>query len=233
MTNRNYNQIHDIFTFAAQLNIQRICFYHLISAGSAAKNNLKCTIEQTRQALNDILDCAKQYAVKGITEVLTVGNHADGPFVLNRLKQENSPLFEKSLNLLQKFGGNKIGVKIFAIDAVGSVHPDQFWQNFSLGNVTKTKLDDILKNSLNIFKNKTIFAPDRCKKCNWLKICGTNARFCSLCHSREGGNPKSNLSAEALAKVEWLLEPDCYLNDEEMSITGVSNAEFTRQDAKA
>jgi len=231
MTNLNFNQIKDIFSLVAELNVQRICFYHLISAGNAARNNLKCTNEQIRQALNDICDCAQDYASRGVTEVLTVGNHADGAFILNRLKQENLPLYGKSLGLLQKFGGNKIGTKLFAIDSAGSVHPDQFWQNFSLGNVTETKLEDILKNSLNIFKDKTIFAPDRCRKCRWLNLCGTNARF--LCHSRESGNPKSNLSAEALAKVEWLLEPDCYLNDEEMSITGVSNAEFTRQDAKA
>jgi radical SAM protein with 4Fe4S-binding SPASM domain len=244
ITKRNFNQIRDVFPLAAQLNIQRICFYHLISAGNAARNNLKCTNGQIRQALNDICDCAQSYALKGVTEVLTVGNHADGPFILNRLKQENSPLHQKSSNLLQKFGGNKIGVKIFAIDAVGSVHPDQFWQNYSLGNITETKLEDILKDSLNIFKDKTLFAPHRCKKCKWLNLCGTNARFVFPCHSRESGNLKSGLSAEApalhsmqcdggLAKAEWLLEPDCYLNDEEISITGVSNAEFTRQDAKA
>jgi len=45
------------------------------------------------------------------------------------------------------------------------------------GNIIEAKLEDILKNSLNIFKDKTIFAPDRCRKCRWLKICGTNARF--------------------------------------------------------
>ncbi|MFA5293707.1 MAG: radical SAM protein [Phycisphaerae bacterium] len=230
ITNRNFNQIADIFSLAQKLNIRRICFYHLISAGRAVKNNLKCTAEQTRQALDDILDCAKKFAAKGVTEALTVGNHADGAFVLNRLKQENSPFYEKSLELLQKFGGNKIGTKIFAVDASGNVHPDQFWQNFSLGNITEIKLAEIFKKSLNIFSDKTKFAPDRCKNCRWLKICGTNMRFFSLCHSREGGNPKVDLSAEALAKVEWILEPDCYLSDEE--VEGKQN-EFASQNAKA
>ncbi len=214
ITNRNFNQIKDIFSLAAKLDIPRICFYHLILAGQAAKNNLKCTNQQTRQALNDILDCAKDYSAKGITEVLTVGNHADGPFILNRLKQGNSPLYEKTLDLLTKFGANKIGVKIFAIDPAGSVHPDQFWQNFSLGNITDKKLEDIFKNSLSIFKDKTIFAPQRCKKCLWLKICGTNMRFFGKDY-----------------KSQWLLEPDCFLNDDE--ITGVSNAEFACQNTKA
>jgi len=205
MTNRNFSQIADIFSLAEKLNVQRICFYHLISAGQAVKNDLKCTSQQIRQALNDILNGALEFSSKGVTEVLTVGNHADGAFVLNRLKQENSPFYEKSLNLLQKFGGNKIGTKIFAIDSAGNVHPDQFWQNYSLGNVTETKLEEIFKKSLSIFMDKTKFAPDRCKNCLWLKICGTNMR-------------------------DLQLEPACYLSDEE--IKGKQN-EFACQNAKA
>ena len=213
--NRNFNQIYDIFALAARLNVQRICFYHLISAGQAAKYNLKYSNEQIRQALSDICDCSQLYAEKGVTEVLTVGNHADGVFILNRLKQKNSPLYEKSFDILEKFGGNKIGTKIFAIDPSGSVHPDQFWQNYSLGNVTKSDLKSIIDNSFDIFHDKTIFAPQKCKKCRWLKICGTNARF-------TGRDCKS----------EWFLEPDCFLNDKEISAVGVSDAEFASQNAQ-
>ncbi len=205
ITNRNYNQVCDIFSLAAELNVQRICFYHLISAGQAAKNNLKCTAPQIRQTLNAILDCAQDYAAKEVTEVLTVGNHADGPFILNRLKHQNTPQYGKTLNLLTKFGGNKIGTKIFAIDAAGNVHPDQFWQNFSLGNVTEKKLKDIFENSSKIFMDKTVFAPTGCKKCSWLRICGTNMR-------------------------DVHLEPACYLTDEE--IQGKQNEPIC-QNAKA
>lgn len=215
ITNRNFNQIKDIFSLAGKLNVQRICFYHLISAGNAAKNNLKCTDQQIRQALNDICDCAQDYAARGVIEVLTVGNHADGPFILNRLKQESSPLYEKSFDLLQKFGGNKIGAKIFAIDPAGNVHPDQFWQDFSLGNIAESNLEYILNNFLNIFKNKISFAPKRCKKCKWLNLCGTNARF--------NGDYKS----------EGFLEPACFLDEQEISIVEKSNGKFTCQNAQA
>lgn len=216
ITNRNFNEIKDIFSLAAKLGIQRICFYHLISAGNAAKNNLKCTNEQIRQALNDICDCAQDYTQKGVTEILTIGNHADGAFILNRLKRGNSPLYQKSFDLLEQFGGNKIGVKIFAIDPAGNVHPDQFWQHFSLGNVAAQGLKDIINNSLNIFINKALFAPQKCKKCKWLNLCGTNARF-------KGADYKS----------EGFLEPDCYLNEQEISIMGKSDGKFACQNAKA
>ncbi len=164
--------------------------------------------------MNAICDYAQLYAKKGVTEVLTVGNHADGAFILNRLKRENSPLYQNSLNLLGKFGGNKIGIKLFAIDPAGNVHPDQFWQNFSLGNVSEKSLKDIIKNSLGIFKNKVSFAPQKCKNCKWLNLCGTNARFNDV-------------------KSEGFLEPDCYLSDEEITDIGVSNGKFACQNAKA
>jgi radical SAM protein with 4Fe4S-binding SPASM domain len=234
ITNRNFNQIKYIFSLAAKLNVARICFYHLISAGRAAENDLKCTYSQTIQALNDILDCAQDYARKGVTEVLTVGNHADGPFILNRLKQENSSQYEKALDLLAKFGGNKIGTKILAIDPAGTVHPDQFWQNFSLGNITQIKLEEILKKSLNIFADKTKSAPDRCKNCRWLDICGTNMRFRSLCHSREPSchsrEPSCHSRESGNPETKWILEPACYLTDAQ--IQGKQN-EFARQNAKA
>jgi radical SAM protein with 4Fe4S-binding SPASM domain len=150
-----------------------------------------------------------------------------------KMLKENNTNFKTARKLLLANGGNRTGEKIACVSFNGSVHPDQFWQNYSLGNITEQNLESILNNSLNIFKDKTLFAPNRCKKCRWLNLCGTNARFCSLCHSRESGNPKSDLSAEALAKAEWLLEPKCCLSDEEISITGVSNAEFACQDAKA
>lgn len=195
--NMNFNQIRILFSLASMLSISRICFYHLISVGGAAKNNLKCTNEQITKVLNDVCKYAQHYAAKGITEVLTVGNHADGPFILNRLKLENSSLYNKSFDLLEKFGGNKIGVRIFAIDPAGNVHPDQFWQNFSLGNLMDDDVEKIMKNSYNIFVNKTSFVPDRCKKCKWLNRCGTNARF-----------------AGEDFKSAGFLEPDCYLENE-------------------
>ncbi|HAL44564.1 MAG: hypothetical protein A2Y12_02655 [Planctomycetes bacterium GWF2_42_9] len=193
MTNRNFNQINEIFSIAEELGIARVCFYHLISAGRAVDNDLKCSEEQVRSALNDILTNAKQFSSKGVTEVLTVGNHADGAFILNRLRQEGSDLYEKTYDLLQKFGGNKIGTKIFAVDAEGNVHPDQFWRDFTMGNIVRQNLREILGKYFDIFNDKMKFLEEgvKCKECKWLKICGTNMR-----------NGK--------------LEPECYLDDEEI-----------------
>jgi len=145
ITNRNYNQINEIFSLASDLSVSRICFYHLVAVGQAAKNNLKCSEGQLRQALDGILDCAKQYASKGVCEVFTVGNCGDGEFILNRLKEEKSSFYEKSFRLLEQFGGNKIGKRIFAVDAFGNVHPDQFRQDCLLGNLKENSMSEILE----------------------------------------------------------------------------------------
>jgi sulfatase maturation enzyme AslB (radical SAM superfamily) len=73
-----------------------------------------------------------------------------------------------------------------------------------------------VKKAFEIFKDKTVFAPEKCRRCRHLKICGTNARF-----------------RTDDCKSKWLLEPDCHLDEYEISITGGLNAEFARQDAKA
>jgi radical SAM protein with 4Fe4S-binding SPASM domain len=189
ITNRNCDQVSEIFSLAAENKISRICFYHLISAGRATDNNLKCSNEQVRSALDSILENAVIFAARNVTEVLTVGNHADSGYILGRLKRERPALFEKNYELMRKFGGNKIGTKIFAVDACGNVHPDQFWRNLSMGNVLEQNLREILKNPFDIFNGQT--APERCRKCQWLKICGTNMR-------------------------DGVLEPGCYLNDDEI-----------------
>jgi hypothetical protein len=81
-------------------------------------------------------------------------------------------------------------------------------------------LKDIIADSFDIFNDKTVFSPDRCKKCRWLNLCGSNMRFFSPCHSRGSGNLNSH----------WILEPACYMKDEE--IEGKQN-EFVCQNAKA
>lgn len=206
ITKQNTEQIPSVFGIAAEADIRRICFYHLVRAGRAKKlNDQSPTIEQIRTAVDKIIENTKQAVQKNsIDEVLTVGNHADGPYLLLKMIAEKKPLYEKAEQLLLTNGGNKTGEKIACVAWDGRIHPDQFWRNYSLGNVKNKSFKEIWNNPdepvLKKLRNKDKFADKRCLTCKWFDLCKGNFRFL-------GSEP---------AEKNWLLEPPCYLANSEI-----------------
>jgi len=208
ITKANADQVPAAFDIAASNSIRRICFYHLIRSGRAEElNSQTLTPEQTRQTIDTIIEQTDKFAEKGLLdEVLTVGNHCDGPYLLIKMRKEKKQSFQKARQLLLANGGNRIGEKIVCISWDGSVYPDQFWRNYSVGNVKDKSFKAIWKNSnepvLKKLRNKSQFAAERCLGCKWFDLCKGNFRF---------------LGAEA-DDENWLNEPACYLTDEEIGI---------------
>jgi len=215
ITKANAGQIPFVFELAASIGSRRICFYHLIRTGRAkvimdSKNNLNAArytlnAVETRQAVDTIIEKTKEFTQKKcVDEVLTVGNHADGPFLLLKMLRENNGNCKTARKLLLANGGNKTGEKIGCVSYDGSVHPDQFWHNYSLGSIKKKTFKTIWGNPnepvLNKLRNKGKFAEKRCLGCKWFELCKGNFRF---------------LGAESDDK-HWLNEPACYLTDEEI-----------------
>jgi radical SAM protein with 4Fe4S-binding SPASM domain len=206
ITKSNLGQIPAIFDIAASVGVRRICFYHLIRTGRAKKLQEEAlTPTETRSAIDTIIEKTSDFVKKGLLdEVLTVGNHADGPYVLTRMIKEKSKYYETAKQLLLVNGGNKIGEKIACVGWDGNIYPDQFWRNYSLGNVRDKTFRQIWQNSdepvLHKLHNKHKFADGRCKKCKWFDLCKGNFRF---------------LDAESDIKY-WLNEPACYLTDDEI-----------------
>lgn len=201
ITKQNAEQIPTVFDIAASANIRRICFYHLVKAGRA--KNLDTYTLQTRSAVDTIIEKTEEFVQKKLVdEILTVGNHADGPYLLIRATSDEQRATAKQLLLAN--GGNKTGEKIACVGWDGSVYPDQFWQNYSLGNIKDKSFRQIWNNPaepvLNKLRNKAKFADKRCLKCKWFDLCKGNFRFL-------GSDP---------AEKNWLLEPACYLADEEI-----------------
>ncbi len=207
ITKSNAGQIPFVFELAASTGARRICFYHLIRTGRAKKlNGQTLTPQQTRQAVDAIIEKTKEFVKKDLVdEVLTVGNHADGPFLLLKMLKENNTNFKTARKLLLANGGNRTGEKIGCVSFNGSVHPDQFWHNYSLGNTRDKTFKAIWENPdepvLKKLRNKSKFADIRCLKCRWLDLCKGNFRFL-------GPDP---------ADKNWLLEPACYLADQEIT----------------
>ena len=162
---------------------------------------------ETRAAVDLIIDRTEDLHRRGKPkEVLTVDNHADGPYLYLRLLREGSPRAAEVLQLLQMNEGNSSGRGIGCISWDGSVHADQFWRHYSFGNVRQRPFSEIwtdLSNPLmNRLKDKKPWVKGRCAECRWLELCAGNFR----------------VRAEAAAGDLWAPDPACYLTDAEIQI---------------
>jgi len=205
---RNYRDIPGIFQLIEKENIPRVCFYHLVYSGRGS-NLIEEDLnhEETRRVVDLIMDKTKEAHDKGREiEVLTVDNHADGPYVHLRLLKENPRRAREVYELLQWNEGNSSGKGLACISWDGEVHADQFWRQYSFGNVRKRKFGEIWEDTSNELmarlKNKNPHIKGRCAKCRWLNICGGNFRA----------------RAEAYYGDIWAEDPACYLTDEEIGI---------------
>jgi 12,18-didecarboxysiroheme deacetylase len=203
----NAPEIGGVFDLLAERKIPRICFYHLVYAGRGTDLiDQDLSPVETRAAVDLILDRTRDMFDRGFSpEVLTVDNHADGPYIYLRLLQEDPDRAAEVLDLLKMNEGNSSGRGIGCISWDGSVHADQFWRHHSFGNVRDrnfseiwTDLGDPLMSKL---KDKRPHLHGRCEKCRWLDVCGGNFR----------------VRAEAVGDL-WGPDPACYLTDHEISL---------------
>ncbi|KJS21964.1 MAG: Fe-S oxidoreductase [Clostridiaceae bacterium BRH_c20a] len=205
----NYHELDGIFNLIEDVKIPRICFYHLVYSGRGSEM-IKEDIShsETRQALDLIIDKVRYFKNKGLDkEVLTVDNHADGVYLYLRLLKEDPQRAKKVLELLRFNGGNRTGIAIGEVDWFGHVHPDQFTQNHTFGNVRENKFGDIWTDPkhpiLNGLKNRKNLLKGRCAQCQWLDVCNGNFRA----------------RAEAVTGDFWESDPACYLTDEEIGLS--------------
>lgn len=207
ISKQNVGEIPYLFELAKEKSIERLCFYHLVGAGRAG--NLKkqgLTHKQSREAVDLIIDLTKKnHNIGRGLEVLTVDNHADGPYLHLRLKREGRGQENPAYKLLQMNGGNNSAVGIGCINSDGNVYPDQFWRNHTLGNVKDRPFSDIWTDIENKFlvklRDRKRYLKGRCSKCRWLDICNGNLRA----------------RAEIGTGDMWESDPGCYLSDDEIS----------------
>ncbi len=209
MNRFNAGEIPSMFDLLEQHEIPRVCFYHLVYAGRGSKLiEEDLSHEETRKAVDLIVDRTRDLHLRGKPkEVLTVDNHADGPYVYLRLLREASARASEVLELLKMNEGNSSGRGIGCVSWDGSVHADQFWRHYSFGNIRQRPFSQIwsdLSNELMMrLKDKKVYVKGRCSQCRWLDVCGGNFR----------------VRAETATGDLWAPDPACYLTDQEIGLT--------------
>ncbi|MBW2648936.1 MAG: 12,18-didecarboxysiroheme deacetylase [Deltaproteobacteria bacterium] len=206
ITGENSSEIPAIFDFIEKNNIPRACFYHLVYSGrgsTLADNDLSHV--QTREVVDLIMDRTRDLFDRGMPkEILTVDNHADGPYIYLRLLREDPKRAADVLELLRMNEGNNSGRGIGCVSWDGEVYADQFWRDISFGNVRKRPFSDIWLDTSNKLmaklKDKKSYVKGRCANCRWLDVCGGNFRA----------------RAETVTGDIWGPDPACYLTDEEI-----------------
>jgi Fe-coproporphyrin III synthase len=204
---RNASEIPHLFDLIESLEVPRICFYHLVYSGRGSeliKEDLDHA--ETRAVVDLIMDRTRDLHDRGMPkEVLTVDNHADGPYVYFRMLKEDPRRAAEVMELLKMNEGNSTGRGIGCISWDGSVHADQFMRHHTFGNVLERPFSEIWVDEkidlLHKLKDKRPHVKGRCATCRFLNICGGNFRA----------------RAEAYFDDFWAHDPACYLTDEEIS----------------
>jgi 12,18-didecarboxysiroheme deacetylase len=208
MNKLNVHQLPGIFDLAEEQEIERICFYHLVYSGrGSALLDQDLSHHETRQTVDLIIDRTRDMYRRGVKmEVLTVDNHADGPYLYLRMVGEDNPRSADVLELLRMNGGNSSGEGIGCVNWDGTIYADQFWRQHSFGTVLSRPFSHIwsdLRNPLMAqLRDKKRYVTGRCARCRWIDICGGNFRA----------------RAEAVTGDIWAEDPACYLTDEEIGL---------------
>ncbi len=203
----NADEIPAIFDILEDMNIPRVCFYHLVYAGRGSRMiEEDLSYEESRKAVDLIMDRTRSLHENGKPkEVLTVDNHADGPYLYLRLLKEDPDRAAEVLKLLEMNEGNNSGRGIGCVSWDGEVFADQFWRHHSFGNVRERPFSEIWTDTseplMKKLKEKKKHVKGKCASCRWLDICGGNFR----------------VRAEAATGDLWASDPACYLTEEEIS----------------
>ncbi len=220
LTKRNIEDLENWFDFFEANNIERACFYHFVPSGrGGAMTDEALTHARTRDAVEKILAKTKQFKQAGRkTDILTVDNHVDGVYVYLKLLREEPSRAAEVWKLLIWNGGGlySSGVGIGCIDFHGKVHPDQFWQHYTLGDVRERPFSQIWMDTgdrlLRGLKDRRSFIKGRCRLCKFFDVCGGSLRVRADLHF---GDP-------------WAPEPACYLTDTEIGLDTEKQVELKR-----
>lgn len=208
ITQDNAEELPKILALVDEHKIDKFYLSHLNYAGRGNKNRADDIVHQmTKKAMDFIFaEAWSRLGTEREVEFVTGNNDADGVYFLQWVEKNQPQVKDFIQQRLIQWGGNSTGQNVANIDNLGSVHPDTFWWNYSLGNVKERKFSEIwVDNSDPLmagFKMKERPLKGRCGLCPHKNICNGNTR----------------VRAYQLTGDAWAEDPACYLTDEELGI---------------
>ena len=143
INHHNIQELENIFDFIEEENINRVCFYHLVYSGRGNQMmDEDVTAEESRRAMDIIIRRSRDFEERGLKkEILTVDNHCDGVYMyLKALAEGRDELAVQIKKYISMNGGNRSGMAFAEVDPLGYVHPDQFTQHHTFGNVRERQI---------------------------------------------------------------------------------------------
>ncbi len=205
LSKANIDQLFPLIDIAIKEGVDRFYISHLLYSGrgeTIQKDDL--SLEESKKIMWDIFYFADSMIKQNQSiQFVSGGNDVDGAFLyLYVEKNYGEKKAQKIKNLLEKRKGNTAGEKIINIDHLGNVHPDQFWRNYTAGNILKNSLKEIMEDSLFLqLKQRELYLTE-CKECRFLMICRGSHRERAI----------------AVYNDVWAMDPACYLSNEEKFI---------------
>lgn len=207
LTRDTVKDLDGVFDLLEAERIPRACFRHLVPSGRGrgiASEALSPA--EIRAAMDRILARTADFVRRWVpTEILTVGNHVDGVYLYLKLRREDPVRAEVTRRFLLWNGGglHGSGVGIGCVDSPGTVHPDPFWNHYTLGNVRERPFSEIWLDTTDPImaglKDRPRRVGGRCQTCKWFDLCGGSLR----------------VRAELATGDPWASDPACYLRDDE------------------
>ena len=200
----NQADLSEIFDIIERESIPRFCMYHLVYAGRGEQMAELDTDHQEKRAILDMVSSKTiELHRKGVeVEILTTDNHADGIYLYNYIKQNEPERADEIIQLLEMHGGCSAGTKFANVDPQGNVHPCQFWQDYTVGNIREKPFSEIWTSDDELMiklREKDKHVKGKCGDCSYKSLC-------SGCRIR----------ARAVYDDLWAEDPACYLTQAEM-----------------
>lgn len=205
LTRRNVAQMEKVLEAAEIAGADRFYVSHLVYAGRGLRlMGDDLSPSESRSLLLRLFALAEERLEQGAkVRFVTGSNDSDGPLLLRWIEgRHGADAASRVERLLQMRGGNSAGEKLLAIDPRGRVHPDQFWQGMTLGQLPAQPLAEILAHPMR--------AELRAREARLEGRCG-GCRFQSLCR---GSHRERALAAHGDL---WAEDPACVMTDAEIA----------------